>query len=316
VLSLQLLGFMAMLAGTAMVLWGYMNRREVQQHLRQHIDLVVPLASAELGAKGFPARLEGWINRPVRRTFAVGLRYSWGMQSGAALLLAIAAVSAAVGWLLPHRMLGTSAWLPIVLSAIACFWGPRTYLKYQQRKAEHLFIEYFPGSIDAIIRMLRAGLPITSAIQELQTQAQPPLDAVYKSIADQIGLGVPFERAIEVASERIGLADFRFFAVALTLQQSTGGNLIATLENLSDVIRKRRAMRLKAIAVTAEVRVSAYVLGAMPVLTIGALLLLRPDYVSPLFYDARGKYILAAAAGFLLLAFLTMRQMMRRVASG
>ena len=134
-----------------------------------------------------------------------------------------------------------------------------------------------------------------------------------RRIADQVGLGVPFENAVESASERIGLPDFRFLAVALNVQHTTGGNLAATLENLSELIRKRRALRLKAAAATAEVRMSAYVLGALPIVTMGALLLFRPEYVVPLFYDRRGNYILAAAAILLMLAFLTMRQMVRRV---
>ena len=139
------------------------------------------------------------------------------------------------------------------------------------------------------------------------------MNKVFELIANQVELGVPFENALDAVSQRIGIADFRFFSVAVTLQHGTGGNLAATLEILSDVIRKRRAIRLKAVAATAEVRVSAYVLGGMPIIVIGLLFLFKPEYVAPLVYDYRGKYFLAAAFGLLVIGFWTMQRMMRRV---
>jgi tight adherence protein B len=135
---------------------------------------------------------------------------------------------------------------------------------------------------------------------------------VFKDLADQVEIGIPFEDALTAAAERIGLPDFRFFSVAVVLQRATGGNLASTLELLSDIMRKRRAVRLKAQATTAEVRVSAYILGSMPFLVTGVLLLIQPGYLTPLVTDPRGKFILLAAAAMLTLGFLTMRRMMRR----
>jgi tight adherence protein B len=132
-------------------------------------------------------------------------------------------------------------------------------------------------------------------------------------VAEQIEIGASIEEALDNASQQIALADFRFFTVAVALQHATGGNLAATLEILSDIIRKRRAVRLKAKATTAEIRVSAYVLGSLPLLIIGALLLIQPGYLSPLFQDPRGHIIIAIAAGLLLLAAISIRQMMRSV---
>ncbi len=174
-------------------------------------------------------------------------------------------------------------------------------------------MELFPNGIDMMVRMLRAGMPVSAAVRNIQADSPAPLSTVFGEIADQVALGVPFEDAVETASEHIGLAGFRFLAVALNVQHSTGGNLAATLQNLSELIRKQRALRLKAAAATAEVRMSAYVLGALPIITLGALLLFRPEYVAPLFHDRRGNYILAAAAILLVLAFMTMRGMVRRV---
>ena len=105
---------------------------------------------------------------------------------------------------------------------------------------------------------------------------------IFTNLADQMAIGITFEDALAVAGERVGLPDFRFFVVAVALQRATGGNLASTLEILSEIMRKRRAMRMKAKAVTGEVRMSAYVLGSMPFFIIGGLLVMTPDYLQPL----------------------------------
>jgi tight adherence protein B len=313
VLQVELIAMIAMLAGAVLVVRGLATTRKARQTLKQHVNLVAPAAYVAPATRAVtPAKLGTAIKKPLQRIFAVGIPYTWGMQTNAIALLAIAGVAATLTWLAASTMFAGSRWLPPLLGACAGFLLPRFLLIRRQRMAERKFIDLFPGSIDMMVRMLRAGMPIPSAVRAGQTETPPPLNRVYGSIADQVALGVPFEKALDEASERIGLPDFRFFAVALKLQAATGGNLATTLENLAETIRMRRALRLKAAAATAEVRVSAYVLGALPVVTIGALLFLQPGYVAPLFYDARGKYILGMAGALLLLALLSMRQMMRR----
>jgi tight adherence protein B len=191
--------------------------------------------------------------------------------------------------------------------------APRVILLRQQKKADSQFIDLFPAAVDTIARMLRAGLPITSAVRSVSAEAPPPVNEVFTMVANQIEIGAPIEEALDAASQQIALADFRFFTVAVALQHATGGNLAATLEILSDIIRRRRGVRLKAKATTAEIRVSAYVLGSLPILIVGALLLIQPGYLTPLFHDPRGHLIIAVAAGLLLLAAVSMRQMMRSV---
>jgi len=315
---LQLGIVLALLIGGGLLAAAMLSSRRAQLRLAQHVDLVAAQAPSTRKPAPHPPSLArpSWLDESVRRAFCIGIPHRWGMRSGTPKLLLIAATCAAISWFLAYRMSSGSAWAAGVLSAAAFVAGPRLFLRRERKQAERQFIELFPNSIDMMVRMMRAGLPITSAVQTIGVESPPPLDSVFESVADQVGLGVPFETALDVESERLGIPDFRFFSVAVTLQHATGGNLAATLDILSDLIRRRRAVRLKAIAATAEVRISAYVLAAIPVLTIGALLALRPGYIAPLLQDRRGNYILAAAAGLLLLAFLTMRQMMRRVTTG
>ena len=314
-LALQATVVLVLVASAVLLTVALRLSQRLRLELTHHVSLVADRPSS--GAKGpagpvAPARVS-LVDQWAQRIFSIGIPYPWGTRSSGIKLLGVAVVAAFVASTLGYWMLGKSIWLAVVLGALALFFVPRRLLVREQKRAEKQFMEQLPSAIDMIIRMLRAGLPVTSAVQSVGVEASPPLNKVFEMIANQVELGVPFEGALDAVSQGIGLPDFRFFSVAVTLQHGTGGNLAATLETLSDVIRRRRAIRLKAVAATAEVRVSAYVLGGMPIIVIGLLFILKPDYIAPLLYDHRGKYILAAAIGLLVVGFWTMQRMMRRV---
>jgi tight adherence protein B len=249
----------------------------------------------------------------TQRFFAAGAATVWGMQLGALPLIVIALAAAVVAWALTRVVFGLPLWLTLPLVLSFAFLVPRLILLRQKNKVAREFSDLFPDAVDAIARMLRAGLPVSSAVRSISTEAPPPVNAVFTMVSDQMGIGTPIEEALDASSRYIAQPDFRFFTVAVVLQHLTGGNLAATLEVLSDIVRKRRAVRLKARATTAEIRVSAYVLGALPFFIILALLAVQPGYLTPLFVDPRGHIILAIASGLLLMGGLTMRQMMRSV---
>jgi tight adherence protein B len=251
----------------------------------------------------------------IKYLFTFGAGYSWGMNASARLLTIAAFVSAAAVWFLTKTVIGLPAWLAVLASAGGLFIGPRIVLHRQQERAKREFIYLFPDAVDTVARMLRGGIPMTFAIQAVGNEAPPPVNKVFGMIADQIKIGIPVAEALDTQSQQIAVPDFRFFAVAAIMQYSTGGNLITTLEDLSQIMRKRHVARLRARAVTAEIRFSAYVLGSLPFLVVSALLVIDPGYLTPLFHDRRGHFILALAGTCLSLAFLTMRQMIRSVSS-
>jgi tight adherence protein B len=249
----------------------------------------------------------------VRRLFTLGASRRWGMRAGGLLLIAIAIAAGVCAWLLTHTALRFSYWIAIPATVAGFVLAPRWLLQRQQRRTEQQFMMLFPDAIDMIIRMLRAGLPITAATRNVGDEAPAPVNLVFRAIADQVDIGVPFEASIAAAGESIGLPDFRFFAVAIALQRETGGNLAATLEILADIIRKRRNVRLRAQAATGEIRMSAYILGTLPFLVTGAFLVISPGYLTPLAVDPRGHVIVGAALLGLTLAYLTMRRMLHSV---
>lgn len=251
----------------------------------------------------------------VRNLFTVGIKRTWAMRTGSLTLLLAAAISAAAVWLVTYDFFRLSPLLSTAVCLYASFMVPRSILAGEQKRTENQFTDLFPDAVDTVGRMVRAGLPITAAVRTVAIETAPPISTVFAAIADQLKIGVPIEKTLDESSAKIGLADFRFFTVAVGLQYATGGNLTQTLEILSDIIRKRRAARLKAKAATGEIRITAYTLGAIPLVTTGALIVIQPAYLVPLWTDPRGHFIIAMACVGLLAAFLSMRAMMRSVSS-
>ena len=288
--------------------------RESRREIARRTDLVAPASAAPEPSPmraGVMPRLSA-VGEWFRRLFAFGMPYRWGMRAGPPLLVLTAFAGAALCWALGRGLLHLSVWIAAPLTVAAFVLVPRRLLKMQQDKAEKVFLNDFPDAIDMVVRMVRAGLPIIAAIRAIGNESPPPVGAAFAALADQVDIGILFEDALAQVGERVGLDDFRFFAVAVSLQHGTGGNIASTLEIMAEIIRKRRAARLKAQATTGEVRMSAMILGALPFVVVGGLAIMSPAYLAPLITDPRGNVIVGLAILFLSMGFLTMRQFMRR----
>jgi tight adherence protein B len=315
-LSFAVLALVLLLFGALILTVALMMSRKRRLEMERRVNLVAGIRETRVTAETLGGLLKVRSKKfdlQVRRIFTIGIKRTWAMQINSLTLLLVAALSAGGMWILTYHFFGLSLLLSIAVSLFASFIVPRFLLSRQQKRTERKFIDLFPDAVDTVARMVRAGLPITAAMRTIAVDALPPVNTVFATIADQLKIGVPIEDTLDASSREIGLPDFRFFTVAVALQYATGGNLSATLDILSDIIRKRRAARLKAKAATGEIRITAYTLGGIPVLTIGALLVVQPGYLTPLFTDPRGHFIIGLAGAAMLLAFLSMRMMMRSV---
>lgn len=310
-LPLFLLGLLLIAAGLVRTL---VELRDARRELHRRTDLVahVPHAHTQAGVKGMlmpqVTRMANWF----LDVFTFGLPHRWGMHTGPVALLLAGLAGGAASWFLLHTLFRLPFWITVPVTLAAFVALPRQVLKMQQRSAELVFLDLFPDALDMVVRMVRAGLPVMAAVRAVGNEAPPPVGAVFSSLADQVDIGILFEDALAQAGERIGLPDFRFFAVAVSLQHGTGGNIAATLETLAEIIRKRRVARMQARSTTGEVRMSAIVLAVLPFVVIGGLLAVRPSYLAPLITDPRGNVIVGLAIVLLVLGFATMRRMMHR----
>jgi len=110
---------------------------------------------------------------------------------------------------------------------------------------------------------------------------------------------------------RLDTPEFKFFVISLAVQRETGGNLGETLGNLSDVLRRRRQMRLKIKAMSSEARASAMILGSLPFIMFGLIFLVNPGYEAMMFTDPRGRLALIAGLVVLGMGVAVMRKMVR-----
>jgi tight adherence protein B len=304
-----------LLSGGAIVASLVLTQR-ARAELGQRVSQMVSGAGSAGFRPGGKSADPAWITaleERCHRVFGFGLAHRWGTRIPSFQLILVAVLAGVTIWSLLRIATQLPLWLALPITAVGFMFAPRTLLQLQQSRTERRFIELFPDALDMCVRMLRAGLPVSAAIRTIGAEGPRPINQVFTLIADRVEIGIPLEEALRATGRELGLDEFRFFAAVVSLQRSTGGNLAQSLELLSEIMRKRRAMRLKARATTGEVRMSAYILGALPFLIIGALLVLSPAYLEPLVSDSRGHVVIAIAAVSLGLAFYTMRRLVRSV---
>lgn len=309
----------AVLLGGGALFWGLRLTRKHDRTVSRRVDLILgKLFGAPKPVQPTPDIIvrRSWresLRNVVRLPFLVGFDHNWGITLPTIAIVLLASVGAVLTWLFLRHLFHMPVWVCLAGAFMIAPFLPRTIMRRQQNRADERFLEHFPDTIDMVVRMVRSGLPVAAAIRSVSGEAAAPVGPVLKRVADRADIGMPLEQALSDISDEIGIADFRFLAVTVALQRVTGGNLARTLEASAEIVRKRRALRLKAKAATAEVRLSAIVLASIPFVTIGALLLISPGYLTPLVSDPRGNVMIGLAALSLIVGGLTMRRLVRSV---
>jgi len=163
------------------------------------------------------------------------------------------------------------------------------------KKRTAKFIAQFPDALDIIVRSVTSGFPVNAAVNMVHESMTAPISEEFKQISDEVLYGSTLVDALDKLSERMHIADVRFFAVVLALQQEVGGNLAETLANLSQLIRKRRVMKMKIHALTSEGRATGWVLGSLPLFVAGVISFMSPDFLEPLYNTSSGHHVVIAA---------------------
>lgn len=237
------------------------------------------------------AGISGWLDP------ALGINRSIAsdepMTAATPLLAAAAAALATYACL--AKLLGLSEILSILAALPAALFAARSMVAARRSAIRETMEDQFALALGIIIRCVRAGLPVNEGMRAAGAELPAPTGPEFRRCVDQIQLGVSFDAALVALAQRCALADYRFFAVAVALQRQTGGNLAETLDNLSETIRKRRAVKLRAKALTSETRATVLVLAVMPVVVGAILMVVSPDYVMQLFNTGSGRRLLGIA---------------------
>jgi tight adherence protein B len=138
-----------------------------------------------------------------------------------------------------------------------------------------------------------------------------PIGGEFRTVLEQVRLGLPLSRAMEDMLKRVPEEDLRLLLVAVKVQTEVGSSLAAIVARLADVIRTRQRLKLQIRTLTAQARLGGMVVGLLPVVVLVAFYFLQPDYTHALFHDKTGIKILKVAMGLDLMAFFSIRRLVK-----
>jgi tight adherence protein B len=186
---------------------------------------------------------------------------------------------------------------------------PHWYVNFKRRRHFKRFTANLADAVDVVVRGVKVGLPLTECFKIVAREARSPIKEQFQLIVEDQLVGMPLAEATERLPERIPIVEARFFSIVISIQSRSGGSLAETLGNLSKVLRDRQKMFDKIKALSSESKASAYIIAALPLVVIGALTVVSPDYISLLFKEQTGHVVLVVCALLMLAGTLVMRKM-------
>jgi tight adherence protein B len=280
------------------VYWVFVFNRRTSSIVNRRLDLSQKLESSSAvletlrRERGFRDETNPVLRRCsdwLTQTGIVVQRSSLGLVFAAVCLALMLVFSSLLGF-------GITSLLLAVLAAAAAI---ILYLANKRSRRIFTFTDQLPDAIDIIVRGVRVGLPFSTAVALVAREMHDPIGTEFGILADEIAFGLDTQTALHNLYRRVGQEDLTFLIVALNVQQRTGGNVAEILGRLSRLMRKRSTMRLKIRALSAEGRISAIFLSALPFILIVGMSIVSPHYFDPV----RSRAILepALAVGLTLL---------------
>jgi tight adherence protein B len=185
---------------------------------------------------------------------------------------------------------------------------PTLYVLFKRSKRLALFGRQLPEALDLLGRSLRSGHSLPNGFALVGTEMKEPLAGEFYRVFEEQNLGIPMEEALGQLAQRVPNLDLQFFATAVILQRTTGGDLAEVLEKISSLIRARMKLLGTVAALTGEGRISGSVLLGMPPALFIYMLYVNPDYIKPLFTDELGKYMIMGAVFMQLLGAVAIKK--------
>lgn len=225
-------------------------------------------------------------------------------------------------WLLLHGGIGLLGALVGLLfgngSALTTLLGlllglllPWLWLGRKRKKRQAAFNASLADTLQLIAGSLQAGMALAQALDSVVAEGNEPIAGEFKRVLIETRLGVPLDNALEGIAQRMESVDFAWVVMAIRIQREVGGNLAELLTTVAGTLRERDYLRRQVKTLAAEGVMSAYILVALPIAMLGYLLLVRRDYVMPLFTEAFGLMLCGVAAVLLGLGWLMMTRIVK-----
>lgn len=204
---------------------------------------------------------------------------------------------------------GKSPLFTLLITVTAGLGLPRWGLGFLQKRRQKKFTHDFANALDVIIRSVRSGLPIFEALKVVANDFHEPVSGEFKRLLDGVGMGLSLTAAMERMYENMPTVEVGFFAVVMSIQQQSGGNLAEALGNLAAVLRDRRRLEDKIKSLSSEAKSTAAIIGSLPVAVAGLLYLTSPNYIMPLFQTKPGNLLLIGCLIWMGIGIFIMKQM-------
>ncbi|MBZ2208294.1 type II secretion system F family protein [Massilia soli] len=229
--------------------------------------------------------------------------------SVANLLLACVALSAA-SYLAVTGMLHQSM-LAGLLAAGGTAWLPLAYVQYRRSRRLRKLEQQLPDALDLLARALRAGHAFGAGLQMIGEEMSEPIASEFRFVHDEVNFGVSLEQALSNLSVRVPITDLRYFVVAVLIQRESGGNLTEVLTNLSRLIRQRLKLFWHVRVLSAEGRLSAWLLSLLPFAIGGLMTVFNPTFMEPMWTDPIGQTLVQSLLVSMALGILMLRKIIR-----
>lgn len=203
--------------------------------------------------------------------------------------------------------------MPMLALPFLWFFGffgiPRIYVGRKIKKRQKKFLEEFGDALEAMVRLLKAGMPVTEAIAMAGREFGGPVGDEMTAIYDAQKIGIPLPEATLEAAERMPITEMQMFATGIAIQTQTGASLSDVLTNLAGVIRARFRLKRKVQALSAEAKASAGIIGALPFLVGTGMYFINHDYMLLLFTTTIGKVMVICAGLWMSIGIFIMKAM-------
>ena len=191
--------------------------------------------------------------------------------------------------------------IALLVGALIGFMLPRFWLNRRKNGRLNAFNKQLPDTITLIANALRAGSSFLQAIELVVRESRPPISTEFSRVIREVNLGLPFEQALENMVRRVRSDDLELMATAISIQHQVGGNLAEILDSIAYTIRERIRIKGEIRTLTAQQRLSGYVVGFLPIGLAGFLFIAAPGFMDPMF--ANPPAIAGLPAGVVILLF-------------
>jgi len=283
-----------LLAGCLLLLFRP-RHRSVQTRVADFVSLADPADGVKLGT-GLPDRLLVSTEQSLKTTkwwtrFVEEVQLAEIKMKPAYIVIWTLLVTVALMWL--FAIVFTFAGLVLALLVPFIVWGSIRRLVERKRSQ---FAEQLPDNLAVLASALRAGHSFVGALSVVVEDAPEPARAEFRRVVADERLGMPLEDALEVVVKRMNSEDLKQVGLVAVLQRETGGSTAEVLERVVETVRERQELRRLVRTLTAAGRMSRWVVSGLPLVLIGAIALLNPGYLKPLFEHTSGRVMVVFAA--------------------